>query len=407
MGIDIDRFFAVRNESCLHCGFCNHEINCPQKETGICIGCGACIKGCPQEAISLMIGETSESIRCTVDGQAFTASGPVSVLNLIRALGKEGAISKNNLTERNYEALCETGGCWDCAVLINGVLTRSCVTPLQEGMDIVTDDDTIKENSEAVRIITLMRPHPHYDPSVFTHGCNYSCGICHNWDMTFASNGRAMNPREAVSKLHLDQKEDSWVGISGGEPTLNRRWLLETVHELRKTVPNIRIQLDTNASLLTTDYIDDLIESGITHISPDIKALHLKTFMELCGVKSEEKARQYLETSWEAVRYINERYKEKLFMAVSFPYFPAIHTLEELKEMALTLADISKDIPVTLVEYQPAFRLRNLPFVSSDDLEAAQKAVEAAGLRKVVVQGGPGIPLATDPLDLAIGSEDF
>jgi pyruvate formate lyase activating enzyme len=407
MGITVDRVFAVRNERCLHCGFCNHEINCSQKETGICIGCGACIKGCPQEAISLKKGEPSESIRCTVDGRDLTVTGPVSVLNLIRELGKQGEIIRRDLAEINHEALCETGGCWNCAVLINGVLARSCVTPLREGMDIVTDLETIGKNSEAARIVTLMRPHPHYDPSVFTHGCNYACDICHNWDMTFASNGRAMNPHEAVSKLHLDPQEDSWVGISGGEPTLNRRWLLETIRELRNAAPNIRIQLDTNASLLTADYIDDLVECGITHVSPDIKALHVKTFMKLCGIQSEEKAQKYLETSWQAIRYINDRYSKELFMAVSFPYFPSIHTLEELKGMAVRLADISKDIPVTLVEYQPAFRLRNVPFVSSEELETAQKTIESAGLYKVAVQGGPGMPLATDPLDLAIGSEDF
>jgi pyruvate-formate lyase-activating enzyme len=92
---------------------------------------------------------------------------------------------------------------------------------------------------------------------------------------------------------------------------------------------------------------------------------------------------------------------------VSFPYFPTVHTLEEIKGMAKALAKIDKDIPVTLIEYQPAFRLRDMEFIDKDDMKAALESIRSEGLRRVALQGGSGIPLAKDPLDLIVGSEEF
>ncbi|UCF93488.1 MAG: radical SAM protein, partial [Desulfobacterales bacterium] len=257
------------------------------------------------------------------------------------------------------------------------------------------------------RMVTLMRPAPHYHPSVFTHGCNYRCDLCHNWDLTFSSTGRSMNPLETASNLHLDPEKDYWVGISGGEPTLNRRWLMTTVRVLRQAVPDSRIQLDTNASLLTPDYIDELVESGITDISPDLKARHLDTFMQMCGIPSASVARRYLDTSWQAVRYLNDTYSGRVFMAVSLPCHPRLHSKQELHEAAGAIAAINPEIPVTLIEYQPAVRRRDWPFLSQKVMDQARQIVTAAGLRNVIVQGGQGIPRAVDPLNLALSAEDL
>jgi len=405
MGMSQERFIAVRDKSCLHCGFCSQYIDCPCSRSSGCIGCGACIIGCPQGARHLQaLTKPGTEIHFTVDGEKCTVTGPLPVLNVLRKLGR--VASDLGHGDGSIQAHCGTGGCWSCAVLINGVLARSCVTPIQEGMEIITDP-VILQRAEPRRIVTLMRPAPHYHPSVFVHGCNYHCDLCHNWDMTFSSAGNSMNPTEAVSRLRLDPERDLWVGISGGEPTLNRTWLVETVRELRQTAPEIRIQLDTNASLLTPDYIDELVESGITDISPDLKAVHLDTFMRQCGITSEKIARLYLEASWEAVRYLNASHNDRVFMAVSLPYHPLIHSQEELEEAAKTIAGINRKMPVTLIEYQPAFRMRDESFISATVMDQARKIVKSAGLQNVIVQGGSGVPRAVDPLELALSSEGF
>ena len=399
-----ERFVVARDDRCVHCGFCHQYVSCPTAGNG-CIGCGICIKGCPQGARQLhRRSDSAVEIRCIIDGEEYTIKGPLSVRDaLLELTGIPEIVGDEGWNDR---ARCDTGGCWNCAVVIDGVLSRSCLTPLREGMDIVTDPE-IARRMEPRRIVTLMRPAPHYHPSVFVHGCNYDCDFCHNWELTFSSYGNALSPKEAVSMLRLDRERDYWVGISGGEPTLNRRWLLDTIRELRRALPDSRIQLDTNASLLTCDYIDEIVQSGISDISPDLKARRVDTFMKLCGIKSRDSAKLYLETSWNAVRYLDERYREKVFMAVSFPYHPRIHSLEELEDAGRTLAEINAGMPVTLIEYQPAFRLRDEAFIKPHEMETAKEVLLSAGLSRVIVQGGSEVPVATDPLELALGSEEF
>jgi pyruvate formate lyase activating enzyme len=405
MGMNRQRFVAVRDENCLHCGFCEDYLDCLRNESG-CIGCGICIKGCPQGARSLVVrSNPSPRIQCTVNGKQYITEASGSVLELLKRLGKK-ADKGVAIAGGDHDSLCGTGGCWSCAVLVDGILSRSCVTPLRQGMEIVTDGEALF-SIEPRRIATIMRPYPHHHPTIFVHGCNYHCGSCHNWDMTFASRGRALTPREAFALLRLDPQQDYWVGISGGEPTLNRRWLVETVREIRKAGEDIRIQLDTNASLLTPDYIDELARAGVSDISPDLKALHLDPFMQLTGIHSKKTARQYLDTSWNAVRYLYEVYRGRIFTAVSLPYHPGIHSQRELEQSARTLADIDPDMPVTLIEYQPAFRLRNWPFIPAEDMEEARRTVTASGLHRVILQGGAELPVAVDPLELAVGSEEF
>ncbi|MFQ5484417.1 MAG: radical SAM protein [Desulfobacterales bacterium] len=398
------RFIAMRDETCIDCGFCSQFVACSKMQTG-CIGCGACIKGCPQDAICLQpLVEHESKINFTVDGKKYTTRGPVSVLAALHELGK--VADKSAYKTGTIQAYCGTGGCWNCAVLIDGLLERSCVTPLREKMEIITDPE-IFQRTVPKRTVTLMRPAPHYHPSIFTHGCNYHCDLCHNWNLTFSSSRSAIDPGEAAVKLDLDPEQDFWVGISGGEPTLNRRWLTVLVKTLHNTVPKSRIQLDTNASLLTPDYIDELVSAGITDISPDLKAFRLETFIKACGIQSEKIARRYLETSWSAVRYLNKNYRKKVFMAVSLPCHPRIHSKAEIEEIGRSIAEINPEMPVTLIEYQPAFHLRDWPFLSPKIMQQAQKILESTVLHKVIIQGGSEIPRAIDPEELTMCSEEF
>ena len=397
------RQIAVRGKSCLHCGFCEEYITCSRSSQG-CVGCGACLAGCPQNARRLEERSGSgPEISFTVDNKPCSVKGPVSVLNALEELGL--ALVPHAPGDRQKASKCGIGGCWNCSVLIDKVLTPACITPLRKGMDIVTSRERIC-SAEPRRVVTLMRPAPHYHPSVFTHGCNFRCDLCHNWNITFSSAGKALSPAETVCGLALDPERDYWVGISGGEPTLNRDWLLQTVQKLRQAAPDIRIQLDTNGSLLTPEYIDELVIAGITDISPDLKAVDPKTFCRLCGIGSEQTARMYLETSWEAVRYIDDKYRDRVFMAVSLPYHPMFHSREELCQAAKAISAINRKLPVTLIEYQPAFRLRDLPFLDPTVMQEARQTVLDAGLENVLLQGGSGIPVAVDPLDLAMGSEE-
>ncbi len=86
--------------------------------------------------------------------------------------------------------------------------------------------------------------------------------------------------------------------ISGGECTLNSKWLIEDIRELRKKNPdnNAHFHVDTNGSILTADYLDELVESGMTDIGIYLKSLEPDTFSHITGVKSKEITRKYLTT---------------------------------------------------------------------------------------------------------------
>ncbi|WP_373498009.1 radical SAM protein [Desulfococcus sp.] len=406
MALIQNRQIAVRTGNCIHCGFCTQYIACPAGTDG-CIGCGACVAACPQAARDLKIVDVYEAaggegkwnlIDFEVNGQAQQLPGPLSVSKALTQLGV--------IPEREASSACGTGGCWNCAVLIDGQQARGCVTALRSGMKIVTRQAAIRQVSPK-RVVTVMRPAPHGHPSIFTHGCNYRCDLCHNWDLTFSSTATSLTPSQAIAQLGLRPEKDRWIGISGGEPTLNRQWLVDTVRELRGSVPESRIQLDTNASLLTPDYIDELIAAGVTDVSPDFKALEIKTFMTLSGVHDKNLAKRYMQTIWQAIEHLQVRYADQVFMAVSIPCHPRIHTRSELEEMAVALATLNPDIPVTLTELQPAFRSRNWPHVTRQVMDEAADVLENNGLRRVMIQGGQGIPRAMEPSELALSTEDF
>ena len=186
---------------------------------------------------------------------------------------------------------CETGGCWSCVVQIDGELERACVTPARDGVAIKT---VLPEGYTPRRIVSGFSGHPvggvgtpwqlkaergYIEAACFAAGCNFRCRQCQNWDITYQSSGKAYMPREAAVLMTTARKkyEVDRMAISGGESTLNRRWLVQYVQELKALNPdeNARIHVDTNASILTEDYIDELVEAGMTDVGPDLKGCHV------------------------------------------------------------------------------------------------------------------------------------
>ena len=128
---------ALKTEKRRHCGFC--ELVCRAQER--CVGCAACVDACPYEARVLhAIAEPRAVIPVTINHETYHVPAHTSVLTALETIGftavthNEGACSDTEI-----HAPCRTGGCWSCAVLINGELKPSCVTPVEGGMEIVTE----------------------------------------------------------------------------------------------------------------------------------------------------------------------------------------------------------------------------------------------------------------------------
>jgi pyruvate formate lyase activating enzyme len=275
-------------------------------------------------------------------------------------------------------------------------------------MEIVTDREAI-DRHPPLRLVSLLPHHLYTSVFVFTYGCNFNCDFCHNWESTFASIGKPMTPQEAslVIGQFIGSSEKPRIGISGGEPTLNRRWLVGLLKELRAKKHGIRIQVDTNASLLTRDVIDELYEAGMTDISPDLKGLELDTFIKITGVDNEELAQRYLQTAWQSIEHIVTEYAGKLYYTVGIPYHPDLISKEEVYHMGKKLAGLDQNIDVNLIVYQPAFRARDLQEVAGASIDEAMGLLNNTGLKRVWCQEGQDIPSATDPDDLMLLGESM
>ena len=141
---------------------------------------------------------------------------------------------------------------------------------------------------------------------VFTAGCNYDCGFCHNRGLLdaadFKDNGEVLRFLEKRAGL-LDG-----VVISGGEPTLQKdlAGFAATLKEL-----GYDVKLDTNGS--NPQMVGRLLDGGLVdYVAMDYKA-PLARYPEVCGAGADG----FLETlgllwdsgiEWEPVSYTHLRF---------------------------------------------------------------------------------------------------
>jgi len=386
-------------EKCRNCGFCETVISCPSKEH--CIACMSCYLGCPYNAIEPVIDDyPRKNIKIVIDGVEYLVPEYITVKDALEICGY--AFSQYPERDKLF-APCHTGGCFACAVLINGKLMPSCHTRVEDGMVISTNI----ERAVPLRRVEGFSPHtvggvgtPYWlkgykyvEVACFTAGCNLRCPTCQNYFVTYNSSVKPMTPQEAAKILtsirhyyHVDR-----MAISGGEPTINRRWLIQFFKELRKLNKDekARFHLDTNATILTKDYIDELIlDAGITDIGPDLKGLRVETFQLITNIEDRELAEKYLNTEWNAVKYIADNYyPERVFMGVGIPYNKFFYpTMDELYKIGDKLCSIDPDLQVCVLDYRPEFRRLNIKQPSPEEMLEVKKVLESTGLKKVIVQ---------------------
>lgn len=400
------RFYRVRVDpsKCRNCGFCSTVSVCRSPQQ--CIGCLACYWACPYEArVVEVVEEERRLIRIRVDGVDYEVPEGITVARALELIGFGFAPPGS----KGISLACGTGGCWSCAVIIDGSLERSCITPVRDGMEVSTD----VEEKEPVRIVHGPAPHlvggkatpwwevnyvDYVEAAIWVAGCNLRCPQCQNYEVTYDNVSSALTPRQAARLLAACQRryDTKGVAISGGEPTLNRRWLVEFFRELTRLVgPKVRRHLDSNGTLLTPDYIDELVEAGCNNIGVEPKCVNVETYMRITGLKDRDLATKYLETAWKAIEYIYERYGDKVYLGIGLVYNRELVSLDEIAEAGRRIAAIDPRIQVTVLDYFPAFRRRDLKRPSVSEMLEVKKVLEDQGLKTVIVQTvaghiGPG-----------------
>lgn len=123
---------------------------------------------------------------------------------------------------------------------------------------------------------------------IFMQGCTLRCKYCQNRDTWDLHGGTAYSVNEIVEKV-LRYKNyimpNGGVTISGGEPLLQAKFLIELFTELKKY--NIHTCIDTSGSVDLTDDIKTLIDLTDLFLL-DIKCINDEKAKELTGVSNKK-----------------------------------------------------------------------------------------------------------------------
>ena len=107
---------------------------------------------------------------------------------------------------------------------------------------------------------------------IFMQGCHLQCKYCQNRDTWDVSTGTLYSVSDLMKKI-LKYKNyfiasGGGVTVSGGEPLLQSKFLIELFKELKKE--NITIAIDTSGSVVLTDTIKEVFLLDIKCINDDI-----------------------------------------------------------------------------------------------------------------------------------------
>ncbi|KXB08383.1 hypothetical protein AKJ58_00050 [candidate division MSBL1 archaeon SCGC-AAA385D11] len=122
-------------------------------------------------------------------------------------------------------------------------------------------------------------------------GCNLQC--CYCWSNKPRKRprevGKFYSPKEVAEKLGSIAMESglSQVRISGNEPTIGRKHLISTLHELQEH--GLKFILETNGILIGADlsYASDIAKFGNVHTRVSLKGCDEKQFSKLTGADPE------------------------------------------------------------------------------------------------------------------------
>ena len=160
--------------------------------------------------------------------------------------------------------------------------------------------------------------------------------------------------------------------------------------ELRRLNLGKRLHLDSNGTVLTRDYVDELVESGCNNIGVEPKAFRIETYMKITGLEDHDVAKTYLENSWDILKYIVDEYNRQVYVGAGIAYNKEWMTFEELEEIGDKIASIDPSLQVTVLDYFPSFRRRWLKRPTVEEMLKVKKILEERGLKTVIVQTSIG-----------------
>lgn len=212
---------------------------------------------------------------------------------------------------------------------------------------------------------------------VFMQGCALKCKYCQNRDTWNLKGGTTYSSDEIVDKI-LRYKNyimpNGGVTISGGEPLLQAKFLIELFTKLRQY--NIHTCIDTSGSVVLTDEIKELINLTDLFLL-DIKCINDEKAINLTGVSNKKEL--------EFAKYLSSINKPMWIRQVLVPgYTDDEQDLTKLREFISTLKSVKK---VEVLPYHDlgkfkweqigeVYPLENVRTANNDDVKRAKEILE-------------------------------
>lgn len=162
--------------------------------------------------------------------------------------------------------------------------------------------------------------------TIFTFGCNFRCGFCHNPEL-IVDDGRPDLKREDIIKF-LEEREGllDAVCMTGGEPTINKD-LPDFISKIKSM--GFLVKLDTNGS--NPKMIEELINKKLVdYIAMDIKG-PIEIYDEIAEVKVNK---EDVKKSVEIIKNKMKNYEFRITVV------PTIFKEEHVKMIAKWLGDV-------------------------------------------------------------------
>lgn len=211
----------------------------------------------------------------------------------------------------------------------------------------------------------------HMSLVVFTAGCNFQCGFCHNGPLISRDKvGISWAKLESACRDFKNQWVDGVV-ITGGEPTLRGDELGEMITLFKKY--GFAVKLDTNGSQLET--LKEILPR-VDYISMDVKCSPAK-YPDLAGFSSPG-------TIEEAITLIKASDIPHEFRTTVIEDF---HTDEEMQTVCNLIKGARRYIlqPFLPRDNLPDEKLRNKPRTSPDRLQYLEKLMKPCA-REVIAR---------------------
>jgi pyruvate formate lyase activating enzyme len=210
---------------------------------------------------------------------------------------------------------------------------------------------------------------------VFMQGCPLKCKFCHNRDTWEQNKGEEYIVEEVVNKIMRAKpfivESNGGVTISGGEPLLQAKFLLELFKELKQN--GFHTAIDTAGSLPLNNTIKELLQYTDL-VLLDIKHIDEKKCIELTGMsnKNELDFAKYLssinKSMWIRQVLVPGITDDKFDLVKTREFIDSLKTVEKVE--VLPYHNLGKQ---KWIELGLEYPLENTPIPTNEQIKQAEE----------------------------------